>query len=1178
MKLEAKSEAKPEAKPEMKTMSAKFTVLELAKMMGKPAKEVLFLLQGIGVDVKSVESVLDPSTAQAILTGKTQAPRTLIVRGGSPMAPPPAAATRSKTERSALKRIKIVERPPDGSLEAVPGPPTAASPTGELREAVAATASYEAADATATVEVLSSPLAAPAVDHSTSIAPPPTASAAPTAASSEVEALTSATSKARPPVEVRETDAVPSAPATATTVATTAAAPSSSPASVSTATAAAVREASQQQPAASDRRSAASHPRERRPGDGAEPARTPAAHGPTSGTPTHAAPSTLARGVPPPRRPQAPSAGGLRRPGAVASPRTPAAPQAAAPQGALGRILKRTGEPSLPPRAPIAVSPLALTPPPTESATGASAGPHSPGVTQMRSPQAGLPGAPPLRGAGGLGRAVIAPPTAATTRSVRPATPAPPPQPSRPGPAAPQRPGFSARPGTHSGPGAPRPGFGRPGMAPAIPTPPLLPTEKRRKDAAKPTSAAPKKDDAKKAASKKPRTKEVSALEENVREYLGSYRPDTYDDVSGSAVEIGEDGQPIVRPLSKSAQRRASKKTISDDAGNVVEVKKDARSGLVFLSEGVTIKELSEKTGLLSKDLMKSFFSRGVFATINQPIDPNIAVEISKEFGIDAAVVSFEEELELSRQQAVVDQAAIQASIAGADSKASTAERIPRAPVVTVMGHVDHGKTSLLDAIRKANVAGGEAGGITQHIGAYHVDVNDKKIVFLDTPGHEAFTMMRARGAKATDIVVLVVAADDGVMPQTAEAIDHAKAAKVPIVVAINKIDKPDANVGRVKQELAEKGVLVEEFGGTAVACEISAKKRIGIDQLLEMILLQADLLELKALPEGPARGVVLEARREPGKGTLATVLVQQGTLRVGEVFFAGAAVGRVRAMLDDHGQRVSAAGPATPVEVMGFEDIPNAGDTLQVVEDEQKARQVSAFRSQKEREEALAKSSRLSLDSLFNRMEKGEAKDLAVIVKADVHGSEEVLVQTLSKLSTEKVKVSVLHSGVGAISVNDVLLASASEAIIIGFNVRPERKAQDLAAKEGVDIRLYSVIYTLTDEIKKAMTGLLDTVKKESVRGKAEVRETFRVPKAGTIAGCMVTDGIIPRTASARLIRDSRLVYEGKIGSLRRFKEDASEVKSGFECGISIAGFQDIKVGDVIEAYVVEDVAPTLT
>ncbi|MCE7960369.1 MAG: translation initiation factor IF-2, partial [Acidobacteria bacterium ACB2] len=691
--------------------------------------------------------------------------------------------------------------------------------------------------------------------------------------------------------------------------------------------------------------------------------------------------------------------------------------------------------------------------------------------------------------------------------------------------------------------------------------------DKRRKDAGKAVSA--KKDDAKKPVTRKPRTKEVSALEENMREYLGSFQPDTYEDVPTQAVELDEDGNPIVRPLSKSAQRRAARKTIETETGEVVEVRRGAGAGLVFLSEGVTVKELSEKTGVVARDLMKALLSRGVLATINQTVDPTLAVEISREFGVEAAVVSFEEELELSRQQTASDQA----SAAGA----AVAPPVPRAPVVTVMGHVDHGKTSLLDAIRHANVAEGEAGGITQHIGAYRVDVGGKKIVFLDTPGHEAFTLMRARGAKATDIVVLVVAADDGVMPQTVEAIDHARAAKVPLVVAINKIDKPEANPGRVRQALADKGVLVEDFGGEVVACEISAKKKTGIEQLLEMILLQADILELKAAVAGPARGIVLEARREVGRGSVATVLVQQGTLRVGDVFFAGVAVGRVRAMADDRGNRIDQAGPATPVEVMGFEELPDAGDTLQVVEDDAKARQVVSFRAQKEREEALGKSTKKSLSTLFDRLAKGETKELPVILKADVHGSEEVLVQTLNRLSTEKVKVSVLHSGVGAITFNDVSLATASDAIVIGFNVRPERKALELAEKEGVDIRLYSVIYTLTDEMKKAMTGLLDTVTKETFKGRAEVRETFRVPKVGLIAGCMVTDGVVPRGASVRLVRDGRVVYEGKVGSLRRFKDDAAEVKSGFECGIGIAGYQDVKVGDVIEAFVLEEVAPTL-
>ena len=553
------------------------------------------------------------------------------------------------------------------------------------------------------------------------------------------------------------------------------------------------------------------------------------------------------------------------------------------------------------------------------------------------------------------------------------------------------------------------------------------------------------------------------------------------------------------------------------------------------------------------------------------PWTPDLAVEIARDFGIEAAVVSFEEDLELSRQQSQAEDEAANA--------ASTADKKPRAPVVTVMGHVDHGKTSLLDAIRKANVAEGEAGGITQHIGAYRVEAKGRAIVFLDTPGHEAFTMMRARGAQATDIVVLVVAADDGVMPQTVEAIDHARAAKVPIVVAINKIDKPEANVERVKQALADKGVLVEECGGEIVCLRDLRQEAIGIDDLLEMILLQADLLELKAAVDGPARGVVLEARREVGRGTVATVLVQHGTLKVGDVFFAGSAVGRVRAMLDDRGQRVLEAGPATPVEVMGFDDIPNAGDTLQVVEDESKARQVTGFRQQKEREEALAKTSRLSLDSLFSRMAKGEVKELPIILKADVHGSEEVITQSLNKLSTAKVKVNVLHTGVGG----DLGQRRPPRLGLRGHRHRLQRAAgdarpQELADKEGVDIRLYSVIYNLTDEIKKAMAGLLDTVEQGGRTGPRRGARDLPDPEDRLHRGCMVVDGVIPRGANARLLRDNRVIYEGKIGSLRRFKDDASEVKSGFECGIGIAGYQDVKVGDVIEAFVTEEVAASLT
>ncbi|HUM02832.1 MAG TPA: translation initiation factor IF-2 [Thermoanaerobaculia bacterium] len=1049
-------------------MAAKFTVAELAKMMGKPAKEVLFLLQGIGVDVKSVESVIEGSTAQAILTGKTQAPKSLIVRQTTAAPAVAAVAPRVKTERAALKRIKIVEKP----LEAEGSPAEADVPAADLDAAPA-------------------PVAATAP-------PPPTP----------------------PPA--------PAPPAVAPPVARTAQ-------RVVTATVSAGAETV--------------------PGAGAT-----------------AIPSSVT--VAPPRRP----AGAAHRTSPARPSAAPAAPpRPPAPVGALGRILKRQSETPIRPETPAV--PAAL---PRGEMLAPEAAPSAGGPPVA----AATPASPaPTRGAGGLGRAVIAPPTPATLRPIRTAAPGMPV--ARPGlqprtglaprPGLPPRPGMAPRPGMPLRPGVPprpgmptRPGFGR-AAGPGAP-PVALPetTEKRRKDA---TKTAVKKDDVKKQPSKKPRTKEVSALEEDVREYLGSFQQDTYEDIQTPLTDEAV-AAAAGKPLSKSAQRRAGKKTVASESGEVVETRKGTPQGPVFLSEGVTVKELSEKIGILAKDLMKALLQRGILATINQPIEPATAVELAREFGVEAAVVSFEEELELARQQTVAGDGGETAAPEGAPAGV----RVPRPPVVTVMGHVDHGKTSLLDAIRSTRVAEGEAGGITQHIGAYRVEARGRSIVFLDTPGHEAFTMMRARGAKATDIVVLVVAADDGVMPQTVEAIDHARAAKVPVVVAINKIDKPEANPGRVKQELADKGVIVEAFGGQVVACEISAKKRIGIDQLLEMILLQADLLELKGLPEGRARGVVLEARREAGRGTLATILIQQGTLRVGDVFFAGTAVGRVRAMHDDRGARVEEAGPAVPVEVMGFDDIPNAGDTIQVVEDETKARQVSGFRREKEREEVLAKSSRMSLDSLFARMKQGEAKELPIILKADVGGSEEVLVQTLGKISTEKVKVSILHSGVGAISVNDVLLASASEAIIIGFNVKPEKKAQELADKEGIDIRLYSVIYNLTDEIKKAMTGLLEAVKKEVVRGHAEVRETFRVPKVGTVAGCMVVDGVIPRSASVRLVRDSRVIYEGKIGSLRRFKDDASEVKQGFECGIGIAGYQDVKVGDVLEAFVVEEVAASLT
>ena len=726
-------------------------------------------------------------------------------------------------------------------------------------------------------------------------------------------------------------------------------------------------------------------------------------------------------------------------------------------------------------------------------------------------------------------------------------------------PMGPRPPGPSVYRPVPGGPGArPLGGPPRPGAAVGrtAPTPGDRGPVKRKKDdeSAKKTPAG----------KRSARPKITVADEVDLREFVGTYQEDTYSDISLPLIEKtgGEEEAPAEpRPISKSAIRRAAKETRAHDSGKLLEFKKPAPTGPVFFSEGVTVKELSEKLGVLARDIQRLLMQRGVLATVNQTLDAATAVQIAKEIGVEAAVVSFEEELELSRT--------------GKESaETAAAPRLPRAPVVTVMGHVDHGKTSLLDAIRQTDVAAGEAGGITQHIGAYRVDVKGKPIVFLDTPGHEAFTSMRARGARATDIVVLVVAADDAVMPQTIEAINHARAAKVPIVVAINKIDKANANVDRVKKELADQNVLLEAWGGDTPSAEISATKKQGIDHLLELILLVAEIGELTAPDVGEARGIVLEARREAGRGNVATVLVQAGKLQVGDVFFAGSVFGRVRSMQDDRGAKIAVAGPATPVEVTGFEDLPQAGDTFQVVEDEAKARSVVSFRQEKDREKTMAASSRVSLEQLFLKIQEGKIKDLPIILKADVSGSMEVLSQALTRLSNDKVKVSLLHSGVGAININDVLLASASGAIIVGFNVRPEKKAADEAEKVGVEIRLHTVIYNVTDEIKKAMEGLLDPTLKEVARGRAEVRNTFKVPKFGVVAGCYVTEGVIPRSAQVRLLRDNRVVYEGRIGSLRRFKDDVSEVKQNFECGIGLDKYQDVKVGDIIEAFQVEKVA----
>jgi len=589
----------------------------------------------------------------------------------------------------------------------------------------------------------------------------------------------------------------------------------------------------------------------------------------------------------------------------------------------------------------------------------------------------------------------------------------------------------------------------------------------------------------------------------------------------------------------------------------------------ITITEGISVKDLAEKLDIRAKDLIARLLARGVFATINQTLDAELATEMARFFGADTNVISFEE------------QAAKDISEGTAGEEAAGTETMPRPPVVTIMGHVDHGKTTLLDAIRSTNVAGGEAGGITQHIGAYKVTVQDtdspaygREIVFLDTPGHEAFTRMRARGAKATDIVVLVVAADDGVMPQTLEAIDHAHAAEVPIIVAVNKIDKPDALPDRVKKQLADRGLMPEAWGGTTVFVDVSAKQKTNLNLLMEMICLVADLQELRSAPDRPATGVVLEAKLDRGRGPVATVLVQNGTLHTSDNFVVGNVYGKVRAMLDDRGVQLEEAPPSTPVEILGMEGLPQAGDQFVVVADRDKARGISDYREQKAREAALAKSSRVSLEGLAEQMKTAGMKELNIILKGDVGGSVEVLTDLLAKLSNDKVRLKVLRSGVGAITESDVLLASASNAIIIGFNVRPERKAQELAEQEKVDIRLHSIIYELQDEIKRAMSGLLEPTIKETYQGRAEVLETFRIPKVGTVAGCRVSDGLIKRDSEVRLLRDNVVIFKGKVGSLRRFKDDASEVRNGMECGISIANYGDVKVGDVIEAFVTERVA----
>jgi translation initiation factor IF-2 len=583
----------------------------------------------------------------------------------------------------------------------------------------------------------------------------------------------------------------------------------------------------------------------------------------------------------------------------------------------------------------------------------------------------------------------------------------------------------------------------------------------------------------------------------------------------------------------------------------------------VTVTEGITVRDLAEKLDIRAKDLLKTLMDRGVFASINQALDAPTATSLAETFNGIVTVVTFEQE---AAQEEKVNEE-------------RTGHVVPRAPVVTVMGHVDHGKTSLLDSIRETEVAAGEAGGITQHIGAYEVHVDKRRIVFIDTPGHEAFTRMRARGAKVTDIVVLVVGADDGVMPQTEEAIAHAKAANVPIIVAINKIDKPDSQPERVKRQLADRGLMPEEWGGETVMVEVSAKTKQNLPRLLEMILLVGDLRELKADPDAPASGTVLESRVDKGRGPVATVLVQNGTLHVGDVFIVGAVYGKVRALFGDRGQPIKEGGPSTPVEVLGLQGVPEAGDQFQVT-DEARARHIVEYRQAKQREASLAKtasSGRLTLDQLHEHLRAGELKELPIVVKADVQGSVEVLNEMLPKLSNDEVKLKVIQASVGAVTETDILLASASNAIVVAFNVRPERKASDLAQRENVDIRLHTIIYELLDELRRAVAGLIAPIIKETYLGRADVRDTFRVKGAGMIAGCHVQDGIVKRDADVRVLRDSVVIYTGRVISLRRFKDDVNEVRAGFECGIGISNFNDVKVGDILECFKMEKTMPVL-
>ncbi|HVO99286.1 MAG TPA: translation initiation factor IF-2 [Bryobacteraceae bacterium] len=874
----------------------------------------------------------------------------------------------------------------------------------------------------------------------------------------------------------------------------------------------------------------------------------------------------------PPLRPPLSSGGPSFHPPAIPLP--PTTPQRLTPPVA-------TAPPSIPvpPASPAPAAPAAKAPPiPAKPLPSLKPGQILTGPRQPLPPGIGdIPKTPPVIATPGAPRpaapSIPAPPR---TPSSRPAVPsgapgAAPSQPLRP-PAKPNLAGQpQARPVV-----PPRPDM----VARLAPRPPATPAAPRPGMPSRPSSPVP---------GRPIYTGPVRPGQPLSRGPAGPGAPGAYNRGPGgpSAFNRGPGGPQRGRPMHPTSPLRAEPATLPTETGRRHATKPGARTPAdrrkdqdegrmrgpvsrreqtfepppidreVTIAEGITVKELSEKLGVKGNLVVKRLFDKKIPATINQTLDVKVAEEIARDFGASTNKVSYEEETtqEIETTEVEVDR-----------------ERRP--PVVTIMGHVDHGKTSLLDAIRLSNVAAHEAGGITQHIGAYHVEKNGRNIVFIDTPGHEAFTRMRARGAKVTDIVILVVAADDGVMPQTLEAIDHAKAAKVPIIVAINKIDKPGATPERIKQQLADRGLLAEDWGGDVVMVPVSAKAKTNLDLLLEMILLVADMLDLKANPARPAMGTVLEAKLDRGKGPVATVLVRNGTLRVGDYFICGSVFGRVRAMADDFGEPTREVGPSMPAEVQGLESLPEVGDTMQVVTDTAKAKQIVIYRESKAREVAMAKNKRLTLDQFHDQLKEGEVKDLNIILKTDVGGTAEVLADTLTQLSTDKVRVRVMRAGVGAITETDVLLASASNAIIVGFNVRPDRTAQTVAEQEKVDIRLYSIIYELVDQIKRAMTGLLEPVFKEVYKGRALVQNVFVISKVGSVAGCVVQDGSIVRSGEVRVMRDGELIHTGKIEGLKRFKNDASEVRAGFECGISLVNFNDIQTGDILECFVSERVA----